>query len=86
MGSDRYLLDVNEAAELCHLKVCTIRRWVSKKRFPYVRMGRRVLFLRQDIEAFIEINSVKVLPEPKPDDVHLPSKAELLAALSVTES
>ena len=54
MNSDPHLLDVTEVAQLCHLKAATIRRWVQKRRLPFVKLGRRVLFRKGDIEALIE--------------------------------
>ncbi len=64
MENDQKLLDVTETAELCHLKVSTIRRWVLGRRLPYVKLGRRVLFRRSDIETLIERNVVPAR-EPK---------------------
>jgi excisionase family DNA binding protein len=54
MERDQKLLDVTETAELCHLKVSTIRRWVANRRLTSIKLGRRVLFRRRDIEALIE--------------------------------
>jgi excisionase family DNA binding protein len=51
MTSD--LLDVEEAAAYCHIKTATIRDWVFKKKVPFVKMGRRVLLRRQDLEKLI---------------------------------
>lgn len=47
------LLDVEEAAQFLHVKPCTVRSWVLKKQITYVKMGRRVLFRRSDLEARI---------------------------------
>jgi excisionase family DNA binding protein len=52
------LLNVAEAAEMCHLKVSTIRRWIFNRRLPFVKLGRRVLLRSSDIEALIEQNIV----------------------------
>jgi excisionase family DNA binding protein len=54
MERDQKLLDVTETAELCRLKVSTIRRWVANRRLTSIKLGRRVLFRRRDIEALIE--------------------------------
>ncbi len=64
MRSDQRLLDVTETAERFHLKVSTIRRWVSQQRIPYVKLGRRVLFRVGDIEEIIEENLVPVRRGP----------------------
>jgi excisionase family DNA binding protein len=51
-GSD--LLTVKEAADLLRLKVSTIRAWVLQRRIPFVKLGgKRVLFRRADLEAFV---------------------------------
>ncbi|HKF02648.1 MAG TPA: helix-turn-helix domain-containing protein [Candidatus Sulfotelmatobacter sp.] len=47
------LLDVEEAAAFFHVKECTVRSWVLKKQITYVKLGRRVLFRRSDLEARI---------------------------------
>jgi len=61
MEFDRKLLDVTEAAGLCHLKVSTLRRWVGARRLPFVKLGRRVLFRHEDIKEMIEQNLVPAL-------------------------
>jgi len=48
------LMDVEEGAILCHVKESTMRAWILKQRVPYVKLGRRVFFRRQDLEAMIE--------------------------------
>jgi excisionase family DNA binding protein len=63
MQSAQKLLDITEAADLCHIKVSTLRRWVRERRFPFVRLGRRILFRRLDIEQFVEQNMMPVLSE-----------------------
>jgi excisionase family DNA binding protein len=51
MRSD--LLSLAEAAEVLHLKPSTMRAWVFRRRIPFVKMGRRVLFRRSDLDALI---------------------------------
>lgn len=51
MTSD--LLDVEEAAVFCHVKVSTMRSWILKNRISYVKLGRRVFLRLQDLEALI---------------------------------
>ena len=60
MASD--LLDVEEAATFCHIKVSTIRSWILKSRVPYVKLGRRVFLRRQDLDQLI---SESVIPARK---------------------
>ncbi len=51
-----------ELAEFLGLSVFTIDTWVSQRReIPYVKMGRRVMFDKTDVEAWIERQ--KVIPQ-----------------------
>jgi excisionase family DNA binding protein len=69
MTGDGVLLSVTEAAELCHLKASTIRRWILNRRLPFVKLGRRVLLRRNDIEALIERNVVPARADPHQPEV-----------------
>jgi excisionase family DNA binding protein len=51
MPSD--LLNLTEAAEILRLKPSTVRAWVLRRRIPFVKLGRRVLFRRTDLETLI---------------------------------
>jgi len=53
------LLTIKQAAELMHVKVWTLRAWVSQKRIPYVKLGRLVRFDPKAINEFIAENSFK---------------------------
>ena len=52
MNSD--LLDIEEAAGFLHVKSCTIRSWVLKKKIVHVKLGRRVFLRRQDLVEMID--------------------------------
>ena len=52
MTSD--LLDIEEAASFLHVKSCTIRSWVLKKKIVHVKLGRRVFLRRQDLLDMID--------------------------------
>ena len=54
------LLDIEEAAAFLHVKTCTVRSWVLKKKIAYVKLGRRVFLRRLDLEALIERSVVPV--------------------------
>ncbi len=45
-------LDINQAARLLGLKKGTIYNMVSRKTIPYHKVGRRVLFLRSELEPW----------------------------------
>jgi excisionase family DNA binding protein len=47
------LMTVDEAAEYLRLAPWTLRHWVSKKKIPYVRLGRSIRFRRKDMERFV---------------------------------
>jgi excisionase family DNA binding protein len=47
------LLDLREGAKELHLSIHTLRSWIYQKRLPHVRLGRRVLLRKSDLEEFI---------------------------------
>ena len=50
---------VLEAAQILGISVHTLRAWVSQQRIPYIKLGRRVLFRSEDLEAYIGSHLVK---------------------------
>jgi excisionase family DNA binding protein len=60
MDSD--LLTVPETAVMLRLRVSTIRAWVLRRKIPFHRLGRRVMFRRSDLEAFIAGSVVPARP------------------------
>ena len=58
----RQLLDNEEAARVLGCTPGTLRVWVSRRRIPFVRIGRLVRFDPDALENFIQENSV----EPQP--------------------
>ncbi|MGA2466328.1 MAG: helix-turn-helix domain-containing protein [Thermodesulfobacteriota bacterium] len=52
------LLDPREAAAAMKCSIHTIRAWTYQRKLPVVRLGRKVLFRREDIENFINKNVV----------------------------
>ena len=47
-----------EAAAYLDCTPDTLRVWVSKRRVPFVRVGRLVRFRKKDLDAWIETNLV----------------------------
>ena len=43
-----------EGAGWLGLKVPTIRKWMRERRLPYVKLGRRTLLRRVDLDALID--------------------------------
>lgn len=52
------LIGFEEVAELMSIPESTIRRMVTAKRIPCVKLGKHVRFDPEDIEAWIERNKV----------------------------
>jgi excisionase family DNA binding protein len=50
------LLDRAAAAAYLGLAVATLETWASSRRYslPFVKLGRRVMYRRADLDAFIE--------------------------------
>ena len=52
--ANRPLLDVRETAEMLHVSVRYVRTLVARGVLPVVRLGRRTLVRRTDIEKIID--------------------------------
>jgi len=52
------LLDPREAAKAMRCSIHTVRAWTFQRKLPVVRLGRKVLFRREDIENFINKNVI----------------------------
>lgn len=46
------LLSAEEAARYLNLSIHTLRTWVSERRLPFIKLGRRVLFRLEDLSEF----------------------------------
>jgi len=55
------LMNVKEASEFLNINPYTLYNWVSQKRIPYVKLGRRTLFDLNDLEEFISSNKVSIV-------------------------
>jgi excisionase family DNA binding protein len=53
------LLNVHQGARELNVSVHTLRSWISKRRIPIIRLGRKVLLRREDLEDFVAKNTVK---------------------------
>jgi hypothetical protein len=62
------LLDVEEGAAFCHVKVATMRSWILHKRVSYVKLGRRVFLRHKDLVDMIN-RSVVPAAQRAADDV-----------------
>ena len=53
------LLDLREGAKELKLSIHTLRAWTYQKRIPFVRLGRRILLRREDLEALVNEHLVE---------------------------
>jgi len=53
------LLDSKEAAREMKISIHTLRAWTYQKRLPVVKLGRKSLFRREDIESFVSKSTVQ---------------------------
>jgi excisionase family DNA binding protein len=57
-GVPKGLLTVDEAARRLGVSKYTLRGWVSQRRIPYVKIGRRTLFKPTDLDNLIKDSTV----------------------------
>lgn len=53
------LMNLKEAAKAMKVSIHTVRAWSYQKRFPVVKLGRRVLIEREALEKFVRGNVVE---------------------------
>ncbi len=51
------LLSVKDAAKRLGISNHTLNGWVSKRKVPFVKLGRRTLFNPMDLERIIKANT-----------------------------
>jgi excisionase family DNA binding protein len=51
-------ITIPEVAKILHVSTTKIKTMCALKEVPHVRLGRRVLFFRSDIEAWINAQMV----------------------------
>ena len=57
------LLSVDKAAKELDVTIHGLRRWIAERKIPVVRLGRRVLIRREDLDEFILRNRVPAREE-----------------------
>ena len=66
VSSEHELLTIDEAAELLRAPVATLRYWRHLGTGPRsFRLGRRVLYRRDDLHAWIDAQHGQVTPGPE---------------------
>jgi excisionase family DNA binding protein len=58
------LLSLEEAAQEGKVSIFTVRAWRHQRRFPVVKLGRRVLIEREAWEKFVRSGLVEAAPAP----------------------
>lgn len=53
------LLESKETAREMKISIHTLRAWTYQKRLPVVKLGRKCLYRREDIENFVNKSIVK---------------------------
>ena len=61
-GLSEPLLTADDAAALLRVRRSTVYELARTRRLPHVRVGRRILFVRSDLAAWVVAN--RVLPRP----------------------
>lgn len=59
---NKRFLDVSEVAEYLGLAEQTVYKMVSERRIPFVKMGRRTKFDREQLDRWIRANSMEPIP------------------------
>lgn len=59
----RQKLSLIEAAPLLGVSPHTLRSWIRERRIAFHRLGRRIVFARDDLERFLENNRVPARDE-----------------------
>ena len=57
------LLNLREGARELKLSIHTLRAWTYQKRIPFVRLGRRILLRREDLEELVKKNVIEAKEE-----------------------
>jgi excisionase family DNA binding protein len=55
----KILLTKKDVQEYLHISHETLQRLMRKNAFPYIKMERKVLFKKEDIDAYLEAHIVK---------------------------
>lgn len=57
--TDGTVMTKAEAAEYTRLSRATIDRLMKERALPFVKVGKKVLFLKRDLDAFLQKRRVK---------------------------
>lgn len=54
MNADESLWDIDEAAKYLKATKDTIYRWIDKKRMPALKVGKKWLFRKEEIDGWLD--------------------------------
>jgi len=54
MNADDSLWDIDEVSQYLKLTKDTIYRWIDKKQMPAIKIGKKWLFRRNEIDAWLD--------------------------------
>jgi excisionase family DNA binding protein len=60
--ANELLLNVDQSAEFLNIRPSTVRSWILNRKIRFVKLGRRVLLRRADLEQMV--NACTVPAEP----------------------
>jgi excisionase family DNA binding protein len=58
-----YYMDVKMVSEYIHFAKSTIYKWVGEDYIPHKKLGKRVLFIKNDIDQWVQNNGRMVLDD-----------------------
>lgn len=53
------LMTRQEVIEFLRISPMTLHRLMKERKFPFIKLGKRVLFRRSEIDSYLESNTVK---------------------------
>jgi len=59
MNKDDRLLSKKQAAEYLNISIGTLEKLMREKELPYIKLERKVLFRKSDIDKFLEDRTIK---------------------------
>ena len=63
-GGATNLMDVQQAADYLGLSVGTIYQWRSQHKIPYIKVGRKLKFKKDQLDQWLADRTVQVGIEP----------------------
>ncbi len=60
-SDERRLLTVSETCKILNIKKTKLYDMVAKKEIAHIKLGAKIMFDKDDIDKFIEVNKVKTV-------------------------